>query len=59
MVAVLADQYEIRQWNKFGLPRDRVSRENAVLVTQTGKRPLLIDPQEQVNYTVQLIKPFI
>lgn len=36
-------------WNSFGLPRDTVSTENAILVTQAGRWPLMIDPQEQAN----------
>ena len=49
LVSVLADAYEIRQWNSFGLPRDNVSTENAILVTRGRRWPLMIDPQEQVN----------
>lgn len=48
VVAVLADPYEIRMWNSCGLPRDNVSTENAILATQGGRWPLIIDPQEQV-----------
>ncbi|KAK6993295.1 Dynein heavy chain 6 axonemal, partial [Biomphalaria glabrata] len=47
LVSVLADIYEIRQWNADGLPRDAVSIENAVLVTKGCRWPLMIDPQEQ------------
>ncbi|KAL5497489.1 hypothetical protein EMCRGX_G013964 [Ephydatia muelleri] len=46
---VLADPYEIRQWNECGLPRDNVSTENAVLVTRGRRWPLMIDPQEQAD----------
>uniref|UniRef100_A0A1B6CU24 AAA+ ATPase domain-containing protein n=1 Tax=Clastoptera arizonana TaxID=38151 RepID=A0A1B6CU24_9HEMI len=49
LTTVLADSYEIRMWNSFGLPRDDVSTENAILVTQAGRWPLMIDPQEQAN----------
>ena len=49
LVNVLADPYEIRQWNECGLPRDNVSTENAVLVTRGRRWPLMIDPQEQAN----------
>ena len=48
LLSVLADAYEIRQWNSFGLPRDNVSTENAILVTRGRRWPLMIDPQEQV-----------
>lgn len=49
MVNVLANNFEIRQWNADGLPRDTVSTENAVLVTRGRRWPLMIDPQEQVR----------
>eukprot|EP00731_Ephydatia_muelleri_P001617 Em0001g1617a len=49
LINVLADPYEIRQWNECGLPRDNVSTENAVLVTRGRRWPLMIDPQEQAN----------
>ena len=56
IVNVLADPYEIRQWNTEGLPRDTVSTENAVLVTRGRRWPLMIDPQDQVQpkYTSRL-----
>ena len=47
---VLADPFEIRQWNTDGLPKDQVSTENAILVTRGRRWPLMIDPQEQVCY---------
>lgn len=46
---VLTDPYMIRMWNTCGLPRDLVSTENAILVTEAGRWPLMIDPQEQAN----------
>lgn len=49
LITVLADPYDIRFWNSCGLPRDKVSTENAILVTQAGRWPLMIDPQEQAN----------
>ena len=49
IISVLADPYEIRQWNADGLPRDLVSTENAILVTRGRRWPLMIDPQEQVS----------
>jgi dynein heavy chain len=49
LISVLADPYEIRQWNSTGLPRDNVSTENAILVTRGRRWPLMIDPQEQAN----------
>jgi dynein heavy chain len=49
ITSVLADNYEIRQWNTDGLPKDQVSTENAILVTRGRRWPLMIDPQEQVR----------
>ncbi|XP_043248669.1 dynein axonemal heavy chain 6 [Colletes gigas] len=49
LIAILADPYEIRLWNTYGLPRDKVSTENAIFVTQSIRWPLMIDPQEQAN----------
>ena len=50
VINILATNFEIRQWNTDGLPRDNVSTENAVLVTRGRRWPLMIDPQEQVSY---------
>ncbi|XP_017780151.1 PREDICTED: dynein heavy chain 6, axonemal [Nicrophorus vespilloides] len=47
LIGVLADPYDIRMWNTWGLPRDNVSTDNGILVTQAGRWPLMIDPQEQ------------
>lgn len=49
VTGVLADNFEIRQWNTDGLPKDQVSTENAILVTRGRRWPLMIDPQEQVH----------
>ena len=54
LVSVLADPFEIRQWNTDGLPRDQVSTENAILVTRGRRWPLMIDPQEQVRGSCSL-----
>lgn len=52
ITSVLADPFEIRQWNTDGLPRDQVSIENAILVVRGRRWPLMIDPQEQVSTPV-------
>ncbi|CAK9798189.1 Dynein axonemal heavy chain 6 [Anthophora quadrimaculata] len=49
LISILVDAYEIRLWNTHGLPRDKVSTENAIFVTQSSRWPLMIDPQEQAN----------
>lgn len=55
LIAILVDAYEIRLWNTYGLPRDKVSTENAIFVTQASRWPLMIDPQEQVTAATFLI----
>ncbi|XP_021708238.1 dynein heavy chain 6, axonemal [Aedes aegypti] len=49
LVKILGDSFQIRQWNIFGLPRDEISIENAIISTEAGRWPLIIDPQEQAN----------
>ncbi|XP_047348170.1 dynein axonemal heavy chain 6 [Vespa velutina] len=49
LISILADPYEIRLWNMYGLPRDQTSTENAAIVMQSSRWPLMIDPQEQAN----------
>ena len=50
--SVMVDPYEVRLWNSYGLPNDKVSIENAVLGTRAQRWPLMIDPQEQVRVFV-------
>ncbi|XP_050519336.1 dynein axonemal heavy chain 6 [Diabrotica virgifera virgifera] len=56
LITVLADPYEIRTWNSCGLPRDNISTENAILVKQAGRWPLMIDPQEQANRWIRQLE---
>lgn len=51
LINILGDPFVIRQWNTEGLPRDTVSTENGILVTGGRRWPLMIDPQDQVNYS--------
>ncbi|XP_023247279.1 dynein heavy chain 1, axonemal-like [Copidosoma floridanum] len=48
-VTLLGDPVEIRMWHLDGLPRDALSVENAVLVANSRRWPLLVDPQGQAH----------
>ncbi|XP_062979874.1 dynein axonemal heavy chain 11 [Elgaria multicarinata webbii] len=47
LVAMLTDDAMIAVWNNEGLPSDRMSIENAAILTNCERWPLLIDPQLQ------------
>ncbi|XP_066487525.1 dynein axonemal heavy chain 11 [Tiliqua scincoides] len=47
LVAMLTDDAMIAAWNNEGLPGDRMSTENAAILTNCERWPLLIDPQLQ------------
>lgn len=46
---VLGDAVSIRAWNIFGLPNDSFSIENAIIIHNSRRWPLMIDPQGQAN----------
>ncbi|KAJ3657289.1 hypothetical protein Zmor_009105 [Zophobas morio] len=52
-VSILAEPVQIRAWQLDGLPRDYFSTENAVLVSNSKRWPLFIDPQGQANKWVK------
>lgn len=45
----LGDQVKLREWELYGLPKDSLSRDNAIIVSNSRRWPLLIDPQGQGN----------
>ncbi|XP_075413447.1 dynein axonemal heavy chain 11 [Tenrec ecaudatus] len=47
LVAMLTDDATIAAWNNEGLPSDRMSTENATILTHCERWPLMIDPQQQ------------
>ena len=47
---MLIDDADIAQWNNEGLPGDRMSVENATILTNCDRWPLMIDPQLQGGY---------
>ncbi|KAJ3249578.1 hypothetical protein HDU78_000105 [Chytriomyces hyalinus] len=46
-LSILTSSAEVAKWNNEGLPTDRVSLENASMVTSCKRWPLIIDPQLQ------------
>lgn len=55
-IRCLGDQYKIRQWTILELPNDGISVENGIIVTQTGRWPLIIDPQDQANRWIRKLE---
>ena len=45
----LGDSVQLREWEINGLPKDSLSRDNAVMMQYSRRWPLLIDPQGQAN----------
>jgi len=50
---VLGDPIKIRAWNINGLPTDSFSIDNGVIVDNSRRWPLMIDPQGQANKWVK------
>ena len=46
-ISVLTDDADIAAWNNEGLPSDRMSTENAAILINCQRWPLIIDPQLQ------------
>lgn len=42
---MICDDAQIAEWNNQGLPSDRMSSENAAILTNSERYPLMIDPQ--------------
>ena len=46
-LSVLTDDADIAAWNNEGLPSDRMSTENATILINCQRWPLIVDPQLQ------------
>jgi len=53
MSKVLGDDVTIRQWGVAGLPSDKLSVENGIIMFKSRRWPLMIDPQTQANKFVK------
>lgn len=47
--AALGDPVRTRRWVIAGLPNDSVSIDNAIMMSNARRWPLMIDPQKQAN----------
>ena len=47
MLSLLTDAASVATWNNENLPSDRISTENAMILTNAERWPLMIDPQLQ------------
>ncbi|XP_075225795.1 dynein beta chain, ciliary-like [Lycorma delicatula] len=47
VLSLLTDDATVAEWNNFGLPSDRMSTENATILVNSERWPLIIDPQLQ------------
>ena len=47
VLSLLTDAATIAHWNNENLPSDRMSTENATILTSAERWPLMIDPQLQ------------
>ncbi|XP_070822029.1 dynein axonemal heavy chain 11 [Chaetodon trifascialis] len=46
-ILMLTDDATVAAWHNQGLPNDRMSTENAAILTTSERWPLIIDPQQQ------------
>merc|ERR1711892_862942 len=46
-ITMLTDDADVAQWNNEGLPADRMSKENATILCNCERWPLMVDPQLQ------------
>lgn len=48
-ISCLGEQAQIQDWHMFGLATDDFSTENAILMANSCRQCLLLDPQQQAN----------
>ncbi|KAH9582136.1 Dynein heavy chain [Trypanosoma melophagium] len=53
----LQDPIVTQNWNVCGLPTDALSVENAIIMTNARRWPLMIDPQTQANKWIRQMHP--
>lgn len=55
-IDVLGSEIKIQSWNLVGLPRDNFSAENAIIMDNSSRYTLFIDPQEQANKWIKTME---
>jgi len=55
-IHTLGEPVLIRSWNIFGLPADNFSVENGIIVFNSTRWPLMIDPQGQANKWLKIME---
>uniref|UniRef100_A0A8B9RKW4 Dynein axonemal heavy chain 7 n=1 Tax=Astyanax mexicanus TaxID=7994 RepID=A0A8B9RKW4_ASTMX len=53
LMNTLGEPVKIRSWNIAGLPSDSFSIDNAIIISNSNRWPLMIDPQGQANKWVK------
>jgi dynein heavy chain len=53
LTSTLGEPVKIRSWNISGLPTDSFSVENGIIISNSRRWPLMIDPQGQANVWVR------
>jgi len=53
---ILSEEVQIREWEDNGLPADKLSRENGILIFNCRRWPLIIDPQNQANKWIKKLQ---
>ena len=49
LISTLGDPIKIRSWNIAGLPTDAFSVDNGIVISNSRRWPLMIDPQGRLN----------
>lgn len=53
---ILGDPIKIQGWNQYALPTDTISTENAIILDNSTRYPLIIDPQMQASEWIKNMK---
>lgn len=54
--SILGEPVKVREWLLAGLPNDPLSIDNAIVIANARRWPLMIDPQGQANKWIKNLK---